>query len=146
MIFVAFAARGFDIEHQVLHVEPELAQGVLDKREDTAAAFGALDDAFKGGDHVTGILVRQGMDSRNEAEQVGRQFFDGRRGNSWCVGHRLHLWVGSAGAKMHTPRHPGRTSELAAGLTDYMETTCIHSTNWRRELGQRLPMMRARNE
>ena len=44
VVFVAFAAGGFDIEHQVLHIETQLTEGVLHKREDTAAALGALDD------------------------------------------------------------------------------------------------------
>ena len=49
VVFVAFAAGGFDVEHQVLHVEPQLAQGVLNERQDAAASFGALNDAFKAG-------------------------------------------------------------------------------------------------
>jgi hypothetical protein len=87
MIFVAFAAGGFDVEHQVLHVEPQLAKGVLDELQDTAAAFGAFDHAFECGDQVAGVLVGQGVDGGDEAEQVGRQFFDGGGGNSWCVRH-----------------------------------------------------------
>ena len=85
VVFVAFAAGGFDVEHQVLHVEPELAEGVLHQREDAAAAFGAFDDAFQGGNQVAGILVGQGMDGGDEAEQIGWQFFDRGGGNSWCV-------------------------------------------------------------
>jgi hypothetical protein len=39
--------------------------------------------------------------------------------------------VGSADAKMHTPRHRRRTIEVAIGLTDYKESTCNHSTTRR---------------
>jgi hypothetical protein len=87
VILIAFAAGGFDVEHQILHVEPQLAEGVLDKLQDPAAAFGAFDHAFERGDQVAGILVGKSVDRRGEAEQVRRQLFDRGRGNSWCVRH-----------------------------------------------------------
>jgi hypothetical protein len=70
------------------------------------------------------------LDGTNQAEQIGRQFFDGRGGNSVCVSHECVSQVMRA-CSMHTLRHPCRATESAAGLTDYMESTCIHSTTGR---------------
>ena len=46
-ISVAFAAGGFEVEHQVLHVQAKLAEGFLDEVEDAAAAFGTVDHAVE---------------------------------------------------------------------------------------------------
>jgi hypothetical protein len=87
VVFIAFATGGFDVEHQVLHIEAELAKGVLHEREDATAAFGALNDAFEGRNQIARVLVGQGVDGGDEAEQVGRQFFDRGSGNSRCLRH-----------------------------------------------------------
>ncbi len=43
-IVVAFATGGLEVEHQVLHVEPQLAKSVLDHGQDAAATLRAFDD------------------------------------------------------------------------------------------------------
>ena len=47
-IIVAFATRGLKVEHQVLHVQPQLAQGVLDHGQNAAATLRAFDDPAQG--------------------------------------------------------------------------------------------------
>src|SRR5690242_583735 len=37
---IAFAARGLKVEHQVLHVQSQLAEGVLNEAQNSAAATG----------------------------------------------------------------------------------------------------------
>ena len=47
--FVALAARRLQVEHQVLHVQPQLAEGVLHQAQNPAATLGALQDPRKQG-------------------------------------------------------------------------------------------------
>ena len=42
---VPFPAGGFQVEDQVFHIQPQLAEGFLDEIEDSAAAASAVDDA-----------------------------------------------------------------------------------------------------
>jgi hypothetical protein len=49
VILVSLATRCFEIEHQVFHIQPELAQSVLHERQNPPSALGAFNDPLQGG-------------------------------------------------------------------------------------------------
>lgn len=86
-VFVAFAAGGFQVEHQVFHVEPELAQGVLDERQNPAAAERALFDAIEVVEDRFAVLGGEGGQGVFEFHQVGGKLFGGGRLEAGDLGH-----------------------------------------------------------
>ena len=68
-VLVTLSASRFEVEHEVLHVEPELAEGVLNERENPAPADCALDNAVKSGCELSRVLRRQGPDGGGELLQ-----------------------------------------------------------------------------
>ena len=77
-IFIPFAASGLEIEHQIFHVEPQLAQSVLDERQNAPAAGGAVHN-----------LGEQRFDPQSLA---GRQRCDGGGQLDEVFGNQLGLW------------------------------------------------------
>ncbi len=65
---VAFAAGRLKVEGQVFHVEPQLAQSVLDEVEDAAAAAIAVDHSREERFEDLAMLARQGMDGIGQVE------------------------------------------------------------------------------
>ena len=75
-IVVPLPARRFQVEHQVFHVEPQLAQRVLHQRQDASTTFGAFHDPLERDEHFVGMLRRKGVNRDNKPLQIGRQLFD----------------------------------------------------------------------
>ena len=69
--FVALAAGGFQIEHQVFHIEPKLTQCILYQGKDSSPPFGALHNALQCGQNIAGNVVGQGPDDGGQSQDVG---------------------------------------------------------------------------
>jgi hypothetical protein len=46
-VLISFAARGFQVESQVFHIQPKLTEGILDKGKDSTPTAGAVDYSGK---------------------------------------------------------------------------------------------------
>jgi hypothetical protein len=106
---VAFAAGGFEIEHQVLHIEPQLAQGFLDEVENPAAALGAIDDPVHERFQPRAMLGGKGRDSSREVGDVFGEFFGwgGDAGLGHCGDVLDAVCSGLVSVQMHDSCHQG---------------------------------------
>lgn len=82
---ITLATSGFKIEDQVLHIESELAEGLLDEVQDAATAAGAVDHAIGQGFQQGAELGREAGNGSGEVSYVLGEFFlsDSRVVGSW---------------------------------------------------------------
>jgi hypothetical protein len=74
--FVPLAAGGFQVEHQVFHVEPQLAEGVLDEIQDAAAAERAFLDAIEDRQDRPAVFGGEIGQEGFEFDHIGGELFD----------------------------------------------------------------------
>jgi hypothetical protein len=67
---VSFAAGDFQIEHQILDVEPQLREGVLNEGENPAASEDRLDNLTVEGIQVALTIRRKGGDALSQFEKL----------------------------------------------------------------------------
>jgi hypothetical protein len=92
-VFVTLTASGLQIEEQVFHVEPQLAQGILHEVQNPAAAARAVGHSVqKGLDDFT-VLRREPFEGCGQVDQILREFFGGLIGDSGCLRHGWRLQV-----------------------------------------------------
>lgn len=72
---VTLAAGGFQVEHQVLHVQPKLAEGLLDRLHNETSSLSAFDDTFEKGSDLLSMFRRQVGDNFDQSSHVSWQFF-----------------------------------------------------------------------
>ncbi|MEQ8791707.1 MAG: hypothetical protein RIC55_35925 [Pirellulaceae bacterium] len=72
---VPFPSGGLQIEHEILHVEAQLAERLLDKGQDAAASAGALGDANKDRIKLRSVFRRQRLDGGRQFEHIAGKFF-----------------------------------------------------------------------
>src|SRR5487761_1224783 len=113
-IVVALAAGGFEVEQEVLHVEPQLAQSVLNQVQDTPSPPGAVNDAAQDRLYRLPIFARQSLQGGRQFGQILGKLFGGAGGDSGKLRHgggsRIGRVVDSSPRAEAVPgcRPPGR--------------------------------------
>ena len=62
LVIVAFATRGFEIEHQILHVHAKLAECFLNQVQDAATTLGVFHHTIKWLSEIVTMLLWQALD------------------------------------------------------------------------------------
>ena len=73
-VFVPLTPRRFEIENQVLHVQPQLAERVLHEGQNPATATRAIDHAGENRFDPAAVGGRQSADELGQFDDIGRQF------------------------------------------------------------------------
>ena len=90
---VPFASGRFQIEHQVFHVQPQLAERFLDQREDPAAALAAVENLVVERFDLSAMLGGQATDGLGQRFELGRQLVALRLGDAGRLVHGAALPV-----------------------------------------------------
>ena len=102
---VAFAPGGFQVEHQVFHVEPQLAQRILHERQDAPAPLWCFRSRAPGaGITSRGNVVGQMLESLRQVAGCRLAILRSERRKLGACGPSVLLQVVDASPEMHTPR------------------------------------------
>src|SRR5690606_14170842 len=77
LVLVAFAAGRFQVEHQVLHVQSQLAEGLLHQGVDPTAATAVLDHLVHDRLKLQAVIIRQLRNQNRQLDQVLGKFVGG---------------------------------------------------------------------
>ena len=70
-ILITFATSRLQVKHEIFHVQPQLAQGVLNQGQNPPAAFGAFHHGVDQRGQLGGIRRRQAVDRLGQPQKVG---------------------------------------------------------------------------
>lgn len=91
---VALAFRHFEVEHQILDIEPKLREGFLNQREDPSAAADGIDDPIERVVEFRPDFGRLFLNSLSKFDEFHGKLIFSEVGQS-----ALH-WIGPGGARM----------------------------------------------
>lgn len=106
---VAFAACGFEIEHQVLHVQTQLADRFLDGGQDSPPSLCVFYDASQRGRDRLPVFGRQLFDGLQQIRDVRRQILTAGQDIGGRLRHRASFLVGFCARKAGSRRRADRS-------------------------------------